>query len=230
MSAFWDWMHGLTPMSACMRLLFAAVLGGLIGMERGRHGRAAGMRTHILVCIGSALTALVGLYAVQVLTLASDPLRVGAQVISGIGFLGAGTILIKDRFQVTGLTTAAGLWATAAIGLAIGVGYYEAALFTALVVLAANAILPRMERNVKSRNSGGHIYVELSDARRVVDLVDWINAAYGAESMQVSPSRSGIDGHLGVELELFPIRKRELSGICRELMEQDYVAFAVNVQ
>ena len=100
-------------LSTVVRLLLAAVLGGLIGTERGAKGRAAGMRTHIIVCIGAAMTALVGLYTTDVLGQSSDPMRLSAQVISGIGFLGGGMILIRGRHRITGLTTAAGLWTTA---------------------------------------------------------------------------------------------------------------------
>ena len=95
-------------LSTVVRLLLAAVLGGLIGTERGAKGRAAGMRTHIIVCIGAAMTALVGLYTTDVLGQSSDPMRLSAQVISGIGFLGGGMILIRGRHRITGLTTAAG--------------------------------------------------------------------------------------------------------------------------
>ena len=109
--------------SITFRILLATVIGGCIGSERGRHGRAAGLRTHILVCLGSTMTVMLGIYSVQVLGLGGDPMRVSAQVISGIGFLGAGTILTRGRFHITGLTTAAGLWTTASLGLAIGAGF-----------------------------------------------------------------------------------------------------------
>ncbi len=103
-----DLLHEVNVWSAGFRVLLALLLGGLIGLERGRHGRAAGLRTHILVCVGAAVAALVGLYSCQVLSLGGDAMRIGAQVISGIGFLGVGTILVRNRDKVTGLTTAAG--------------------------------------------------------------------------------------------------------------------------
>ena len=94
-------LAGLNVWSVLFRLLLAAAFGGCIGLERGKHNRAAGLRTHILVCVGSAVTILVGLYTAQELGFANDPMRIGAQVISGIGFLGAGTILHRDHTQVT---------------------------------------------------------------------------------------------------------------------------------
>lgn len=225
-----EWLRTLTTLSACARLLLAALLAGLIGNERGRHGRAAGMRTHILVCVGAALTMLVGQYAAETLRASSDPLRLGAQVISGIGFLGAGTILIKDRFQVTGLTTAAGLWATASIGLALGIGYVEAAAFASLLVLSANAILPRMERKVKTRAANSHIYAEIGDPRRACALSELLNGAFNVESLQFLPARSGVAGRLGVELEFAQGQNGALSDVCRMLMQQDYVVFAAPIQ
>ena len=129
MEAVLAYLREFNIVTILIRLVLAVVCGGIIGLERGRQRRAAGLRTHILVCLGAALTATVGFFAREVLEISSsDPLRISAQVISGIGFLGVGTILIKGRFQITGLTTAAGLWVTAAIGIALGAGFIEGAL------------------------------------------------------------------------------------------------------
>ena len=106
--------------SVVIRLFAAAIMGGIIGSERGRHGRAAGVRTHILVCVGAATTSLTSLFLNNILGSQGDLARLSAQVISGIGFLGAGTILIRNSTVITGLTSAAGMWATAATGIAIG--------------------------------------------------------------------------------------------------------------
>lgn len=225
---FWAWAQQLTPATSFLRLGIAAILGGIIGMERGRHGRAAGMRTHILVCLGAALTTLVGLFTVLRMGMSSDPLRVSAQVISGIGFLGVGTILIKDRFQVTGLTTAAGLWATAAIGLAVGVGFYEAALLTVLIVLTANALLPFLERNIKHRTANSHLYAEVNDINCVNDFAALVTHVYQMESLQVVPARSGVTGNIGLEIELSSDQLGRRDDICRELVERPYVSFVVD--
>ena len=125
----------LTPWSVALRILLALLIGGCIGSERGRHGRAAGLRTHILVCLGSTMTTLIGLYSTNMLGSVGDPMRIGAQVVSGISFLGVGTIMVRNRSHVTGLTTAAGLWATACIGLGVGAGFYWAALLATIAVL-----------------------------------------------------------------------------------------------
>jgi len=132
------------------RLLLIAALAGLVGYERERHGRAAGLRTHILVGVGSCLIMLTALYLMEVLAgqIALDPTRLAAQVVSGIGFLGAGTIL-RFRASVRGLTTAASLWAVAGIGLAAGSGFVFGAVTATVVVLLALWGLSRLERYIR---------------------------------------------------------------------------------
>lgn len=140
------------------RLLLAVLLSGLVGIEREASGRAAGFRTHILVCVGSTLIMLTALHLMELLrgVVAVDPGRFAAQVVSGIGFLGAGTI-IQIRDSVKGLTTAASLWTAAGIGLAIGSGFYVGALASTALVLAVLFILSRVERRVvgSKRKPGG---------------------------------------------------------------------------
>ena len=127
-----EYLSAFNLVTVLIRTVLAMLAGGIIGLERGKQGRAAGMRTHILVCMGAALTAMIGFYLYDSLAITTDPMRISAQVISGIGFLGVGTIMLKGRFQITGLTTAAGLWATATIGLAFGVGFYAGAFATSI--------------------------------------------------------------------------------------------------
>ena len=121
-----DWMTFLSLLeefnmvSVIVRIFLAMLLGGLIGMEREKSRRPAGFRTHILVCVGACMTALIGLFVWKEMGDITDPMRISAQVVSGIGFLGVGTILVKEHDHITGLTTAAGLWTTAAIGIACG--------------------------------------------------------------------------------------------------------------
>ena len=112
--------------STVMRLGLALLLGGVLGIERGRRRRPAGLRTYMIVCMASALVMLTGHFLFETFH-TGDPSRLGAQVISGIGFLGAGTIIITSK-QVKGLTTAAGLWASACLGLAVGAGFYAGAI------------------------------------------------------------------------------------------------------
>ena len=195
-----DLLHEVNVWSAGFRVLLALLLGGLIGLERGRHGRAAGLRTHILVCVGAAVAALVGLYSCQVLSLGGDAMRIGAQVISGIGFLGVGTILVRNRDKVTGLTTAAGLWATACIGLAVGVGFYSVALFAFLAVSLTMSLLIYLERAIKCKEIEYSCYIEITDAGDFNPLYNEIKPL--VSHTELVPARSGIANHVGVELSV----------------------------
>lgn len=205
--AIWLMLKELNIWSAGFRVLLAVLLGGFIGLERGRHGRAAGLRTHCLVCLGAALSVMVGLYASTELHFTNDPLRVGAQVVSGIGFLGVGTIMIRNHDQVTGLTTAAGLWATACIGLAVGLGFYAAALFAFVAVILTITILIYVETMTKSRTNL-RCYIELSDVSGVNRLYDDIAAL--VFKADIVPPKSGISTHVGLELNASTRKNYEL--------------------
>ena len=128
----------LSDSQIIIRLVLSVILSGLIGLERQVHRRTAGLRTHILVSLGSCLIMLTSLYIFDIYKnqVALDPARIAAGVITGIGFLGAGTI-IREREGIKGLTTAASLWVVAGIGLAVGCGFYSAALFTTILALVA---------------------------------------------------------------------------------------------
>lgn len=157
--------------SIIVRLILAILCGGLIGYDRGKKRRPAGFRTHILVCIGSALVMITNQYIIDVMHYNADPTRLGAQVISGIGFLGAGTILITGKQQVKGLTTAAGLWASACMGLAIGIGFYEGALIGCTFIFGSMTVLHRFDDFVMSKTKLVDLYIE-------VESVNGINTIY----------------------------------------------------
>ena len=135
MLKLFDCIRDVTPLTVLIRMLFAFLLGGVIGMERSYKNRPAGIRTHILVCIGSMIAAMTGVYLAVNRRLPTDISRLGAQVVSGLGFIGGGTILVTKNKKIKGLTTAAGLWATGIIGLALGSGFYEGAIIAAVLVV-----------------------------------------------------------------------------------------------
>ena len=122
----------VTYLAVGLRIFSAVIIGGLLGLERGLKNRPAGLRTYMLVCVGACLIMLTNQYIYQVYG-TGDPVRMGAQVVSGIGFLGAGTIIVTRRSQIKGLTTAAGLWAAAGVGLTLGIGFYEAAVVVEII-------------------------------------------------------------------------------------------------
>jgi putative Mg2+ transporter-C (MgtC) family protein len=146
------------------------VIGGIIGLERGMKNRPAGMRTYMLVCVGSCLIMLTNQYLFQVSN-SGDPMRLGAQVVSGIGFLGAGTIIVTKHNQIKGLTTAAGLWAAAGVGLALGVGFYEAALVAGFLVFTVLTLLQRWDNRMRSKTRTLEIYLEFSDKTSLGNLI-----------------------------------------------------------
>lgn len=144
--------------STAVRLMLALLLGGILGFERGRKRRPAGLRTYVIVCVASALVMLTGEHMARTFG-NGDPSRLGAQVISGIGFLGAGTIMITSR-QVKGLTTAAGLWASACMGLAVGAGFYGGALFCGVLLLLAMTVMSRIEDVMRKRSRQINFFAE----------------------------------------------------------------------
>lgn len=154
-------LHPLTLPGICIRILLAFVVGGIIGIERELNNHSAGLRTYMLVCVGSCLIMMTNQYVYQVFD-TGDPLRLGAQVVSGIGFLGAGTIIVTKNNQVKGLTTAAGLWTAAGIGLSLGIGFYEAAMVASLTIFLILTILHRWDDRMKQRAKVIDLYVELS--------------------------------------------------------------------
>lgn len=136
------------------RLVLASILSGIIGFEREAHGRAAGLRTHILVCVGSSLIMITSLYVFEVYAGRGslDPGRIAANVVTGIGFLGAGTI-IRSGSSVMGLTTAASIWAVAGIGLAVGCGFYAGAISATIIILAVLMLLRKVEDVVTQKKN-----------------------------------------------------------------------------
>lgn len=183
--------------SVTYKIILAFLIGGLIGIERGKHGRAAGMRTHILICVGASLAAIIGIN-VSTTYGSTDPTRIAAQIIASSGVIGAGTILIRRGSIVEGLTTAAGLWSTAIIGLAIGFGLYEGALVTAILTIIAMAILNYFEF---SKIKEIRLYMELNDAKKINSVIDKIKRLdKNKKNFYVSSPKSNIDGNVGLYL------------------------------
>ena len=228
--AFFDWLREFNLYSVIIRLFLAMVCGGIIGLERGKQGRAAGMRTHILVCLGAALAAMLGFYAMELLgDNSGDPLRVAAQVISGIGFLGVGTIMLKGRFQIVGLTTAAGLWVTAAIGLSVGAGFYEGGVVAFIISVFTVMVLNKIERHINEHHSTFGIYIEIKSDAYVRDCIDFLKNTYNAHDVQVTVPRSGVDGNVGIEVSVFSgvKEKIKLDDVIKVLHGNEYVVFAI---
>lgn len=203
------------------RAALALIVGLCIGLERSHHGRAAGMRTHILVCLGSAITAMTGIWVFATYH-TGDVFRLSAQVISGVGFLGAGMIILKNDNVISGLTTAAGVWATATLGLAIGYGFYVGALTATVLFLLALTLFTKFER--KKRNTEV-IYLELEDMKRVNEIIDSITKMMPKPpSFRLEAPRSGYNGHIGIMV----IMDRRKGITLEEILSLEGVVFAVH--
>lgn len=153
-----DIFENINLVSVLTRLTLAVMLGGILGFERGRKRRPAGLRTYMIVCLASALVMITGEYLVERYQ-TGDPARLGAQVISGIGFLGAGTIIITSK-QVKGLTTAAGLWASACLGLAVGAGFYMGSVLAGIFLLLIMSVMQKIDRYLCLHSNHIHFFAE----------------------------------------------------------------------
>lgn len=132
-----DGLRELTIATVILRVILATMCGALVGIERSYNNRAAGFRTHMLVCIAASIAAMTGIYLYIYEGVPTDPTRLPAQIISGLGFIGGGTIFVTSKKNVVGLTTAAGLWASGIVGLCIGGGFYEGGILAAFMIICA---------------------------------------------------------------------------------------------
>ena len=153
MLSVFDILRELTIPSMIFRLLLAVLCGGIVGIEREFKGRPAGFRTHIFICLGAALTTITSQFLVFYMNYDTDLARIGAQAVAGMGFIGAGTIMITQRRRVMGLTTAAGLWTAAIVGLALGAGFYEGGILVTVLVILAELLIGRLEERMLEQSS-----------------------------------------------------------------------------
>ncbi len=154
-----EYLRDLNLISMLLRVFLSVLIGGILGMERGTKNRPAGLRTYILVCLGSALVMMTNQY-VYITYQTGDPVRLGAQVISGVGFLGAGTIVLTGRNKIMGITTAAGLWTAACSGLAIGIGFYEGAILGGIAIAFTVSGLLRFDIWLRKKSRYLDLYIE----------------------------------------------------------------------
>lgn len=180
-----DGFRQVSMVALVIKILLSVFFGGLIGLERGQKHRAAGSRTYMIVCLGAALTMILSQYESQLIAtnwsdisqmlgIKTDVSRFGAQVINGIGFLGAGTIIVTGRQEVKGLTTAAGLWASACMGLAIGSGFYECAVFGFVLILVTTTVFNKLGSWVVSNARNMDLYVEFDKMENLGMIINTI--------------------------------------------------------
>ena len=207
-----DSFRELNMASLAFRLIAAMLFGSMIGLDRFRKGRAAGLRTYMLVCLGATLTMLLGQYEADIAAkfmagAKADISRFGAQVINGVGFLGAGCIIVTRQQKVRGITTAASLWTAACTGLIIGAAFYECALIVFCLVFLIFRCLPPLERFIVERTRGMSVYVEL-------ERLEWIGGILNCVRSQEAQIyevdfENGQSGAFGVVISL---RLKKFSG------------------
>ena len=163
MLSVFDSLRDVNMVSVTVRMFLAVLCGGIIGIEREYKRRPAGFRTHILICLGAAMTTLTSQFLYLELHYYTDMARLGAQVVAGVGFIGAGTIIVTQRQRVKGLTTAAGLWAAAIIGLALGGGFYEGGIFATILILLAELLFSKLEYRMLENAPEINLYMEYTD-------------------------------------------------------------------
>ena len=230
-------LRELNIVSVVVRLGLAMLCGGLVGLERERKRRPAGFRTYMLVCLGASLTMILSQYfyvmaetqwhdVVLATGVRMDISRVGAQVVNGIGFLGAGTIIVTGRHEVKGLTTAAGLWASACMGLAIGAGFYEGVVFGFIFIVMSIVTLPNIENMVTARTRNMNLYVELKRPNDIGDVLRYLRSSVAAiYEFSVDRNNSGREGIIGISFCIRLANRYDRPAILSTLADMDRVVF-----
>ena len=191
-----------TYLEAGLRILMAIVLGGMIGMERDLKNRPAGLRTYMLVCLGACIVMLTNQYVYEAFGV-GDPVRMGAQVVSGIGFLGAGTIIVTARNQIKGLTTAAGLWASACVGLALGIGLYAVSIMGSVAIFVILTLLHELDFHMRRSTKQVEVYVELKHNVAVGQFLDFVrDRHYEPSNLQILLENTSDNGILAFSVTL----------------------------
>ena len=208
MAEYIEYLREINMASICMRIALSLIIGGILGMERVRKNRPTGFRTYMLVCFGSALVMMTNQYVYQRFG-SSDLTRMGAQVISGIGFLGAGTIIVTGRQQVKGIMTAAGMWTSACCGLAIGIGFYEGAIAGGIVVLLIMEFLEKMEGVMRNHSQIMDVYLEFDGKKLFSNFLTCArDNGFEVSNIQMNKNKHMKDSELSVVLTLESQTKR----------------------
>lgn len=225
LQAISEYLAEVNIVSTFLKLALALICGGVLGVERGRKNRPAGFRTYMLVCVGATLVMITNQYMMAVYG-TGDPARLGAQVISGIGFLGAGTIIVTGRNRVKGLTTAAGLWADACVGLAIGVGFYSGAILGCGMIFVVMSVLHRMEDRVTAATKVISLYVEFKKMSDLGNFMEYVRKhEMRISEIEMTKSSNVEDIGAAVLLTLRLSRKRSHAEIIQLLYEAGGIIF-----
>ena len=225
-----DWLDDVSNIwTILIRLILAVIFGGIIGLERASKRHAAGFRTYILVCLGATLAMITNQFICEK-SGQGDYARLGAQVISGIGFLGAGTILVTSKNQIKGLTTSVGLWASGILGLVIGTGYYTIVLFCFITFLCVLSLIPPLEIYLKNHSNHFEIHLELKNYSYLKDFTTVIREL-GLRIDDIEANTSYINSGLSVYSVSLSILNNKLkeykthNDIINALKSLDYIYY-----
>lgn len=223
-----EYLQSINMFSTVLRLMLALVCGGLLGLERGKKKRPAGFRTHMLVCVGAALAMITNQYMAEHYV-GIDASRMASQVISGIGFLGAGTIMVTGLQKIRGLTTAAGLWVVACIGLAFGTGFYSGGIVATVLCYVINTVLHRFEARMETNARIIGIYVELADVSYIGKLFEKLRQLeINVTELETGKARMS-DNHVGVLLVIKLAHFIQHSEVIEQLEMVEGVSFVEEV-
>lgn len=222
-----DVLRDISLLSVVVRMVLAVVCGGAIGIERSRKRRPAGFRTHILICLGAAMTTMTSQFLLLELQLYTDVGRLGAQVVAGIGFMGAGTIIVTRNRRVKGLTTAAGLWVSAIVGLCCGAGYIEGAVLATALVLMAELFFSKLEFRLMGNARQVRLLIVYRDTNCLNEVIKFIHDL-DLKILDMEIHRGGQDEneHPDTNFLVQIHRKIKLDDLIRDLSQLDGV-FAV---
>lgn len=218
-------LTGLNIWSIIIRILIAVIISGAIGLERSSRRQAAGLRTYILVGLGSSMIMITNQFLIEAFG-TGDPARLGAGVLSGIGFLGAGTIMFTSKSQVKGLTTAAGLWATACIGLCVGCGFYTISLIAFIIIICVLELLPKIETKLTSKRGYFELHIEFEQRANLKTFISLVREkGYKILAVEHNPAYSNSGLSVYTMLLVNDKGKESRTSLLEWAKELEYVEF-----
>ncbi len=225
-----DFLESTNDIAVAIRLIMATLFGSLIGWERVVKRHSAGIKTFALVSLGSAVATALNIYLALLPDLNADVSRIPAGVVSGIGFLGAGTILVTGRQQIKGLTTAASLWVTSCMGMAIGGGYLVVGIVCFVLIMLANVVLMQLSKKVEDNSKYISIYVEVNKSGGPRKLTKWINEqGFSVSSMTKSKEKTLQSSDAALMVDIDFDKKRSHKEILALLNELEYVGYVEEI-
>jgi putative Mg2+ transporter-C (MgtC) family protein len=226
---FVEYLKEFNALSVCVRLFLTVFLSGAIGLERSKSGRTAGLRTHMLICLGATIASMTGLY-IEEMYGAGDVSRIAAQVVSGIGFLGAGTILVKNNVTVKGLTTSACVWAVGTIGIAVGYGFYEAAIIGTILIFLVTKKLEGVDQKLKNNMKAVEVYVEFVSAKKLQETLTLMKTlGLEIEEIKLMKTKTNAQDGIGADIMMHLEKKCDVEKMMTQINQLENVNFAIIV-